>query len=103
MESTLSKLIKENPDLPVFAWVDWEVVQDDCRRWIGEFNGASVEEYVRVDDFEYLVFKDDYEDYLQHRVDCDLDDKTEEELEKEIQNLDYKKAIFVYVDLPDNL
>jgi hypothetical protein len=106
-KSNLIELVKDNPDLPIFAWVYWEVVQDDCYSWLGKFNRAEVREYAVVEPYGYndqtMVFKDDYEDYLQSLIDNDLEDKTEEELEEQINKLDFKKAIFVDVGLPDNI
>lgn len=107
MSKEFIELVKDNPDLPIFAWVDCEVVQGDSMRWSGQFGNAEVLEYANVEPYGYndtpIVFKNDTEDYLQHLIDNDLENKTEEELETEIEALDYKKAIFVNVDLPNNL
>jgi hypothetical protein len=112
MNSNLIELVKENPDLPIFAWVWWEVVQDDCYSWLGQFGKAEVREYAVVEPFGYhdqtMVFKDDTEEYHNYLADNDkYIDMTEEEYEKAfeevINNLQFKKAIFVYVGLPDNL
>jgi len=111
MKSNLIELLKENPDLPIFAWVDNEVVGgDDCGRWSGQFGEAEIREYTKVEPYGYndqtIVFKNDTEDYYECLLDkyIDLDG---EELERKVNStfdkLKYKKAIFVNVDLPYNL
>ena len=72
---------------------------------------AVVREYANVEPYGYndmaIVFKDDTEDYFEHLRDSKArimsDDVSEEEANKIIENLTYKKAIFVNVDLPDKL
>ena len=42
----LFKLMQENPELPVVAMVDSEIVQDDgYSRWMGAWGSSSIEEY----------------------------------------------------------
>lgn len=117
MKSNLIELIKENPDLPIFAWVDYEIVGGDCNRWLGKLGCAEIKEYANIEPYGYLgmtmVFKDDGEDYLMHLYENELPtydeykDLSGEEIEKVadsmIDKLEYKKAIFVNVDLPDNI
>lgn len=40
----LLKLVAENPDLPIVAMVDWEVVGDDGGRWLGHFSRVELGE-----------------------------------------------------------
>ena len=91
-------------DLPIFAWVNGEICEDDCGYWLGQFGKAEIREYAKVESYGWhetgYVFKDDYEDYLDYLLDTN-ENLTEEEAENQILNLDYKKAIFVYIDLPD--
>ena len=108
--NNLIKLVKENPDIPIFAWVDCEVVQDERHRWCGQFGKASILEYANVDpygsDDQTIVFKNDTEDYYESLLDKypELDgEELENKVNKEFDKLKYKKAIFVNVDLPDNL
>lgn len=110
MSKELLELIAANPDLPVYAWVDWEVVQDDCHYWAGKFRGnGEIKEYIDLDysyqhsDFNDWLFKDDTEDWEEYMYENYLEDgMTEEEAEKEIQdelsNMKWKKAIFVWVE-----
>lgn len=105
MGNKLIKLINENPDLPIFAWVDGEVCEDNCGYWLGQFGSATIKEYAKVETYGWYekdyVFRDDYEEYLEYLLNAD-EKLTEEEAKKQIENLNYKKAIFVYVNTPAN-
>ncbi len=105
----LIKLIEENPDLPIIAYVDPDVVQDDSHYWAGVISGkGEIREYVELDysythmtDCDWL-FRDDTEEWEEYMYDCHMEeDMTEEEAEKKIQeelkNINWKKGIFVYV------
>lgn len=46
----LLKLIAENPTLPIVAFVDSDIVCDDCGRWLASFGYACVGEYVCYDE-----------------------------------------------------
>lgn len=95
------QLLIDNPDLPVYAWVDWTVVGGNYGYWTGEFEMAEIREFAEVEPFDCLgnmtnqVFKDEdyYYDFLVN------DGKTPEEARKIVDGLDYKKAIFVYVEM----
>lgn len=103
MSNNLIKLISENSDLPIFAWVNGEICADGCYYWAGQFGGAEIREYAKVEpygwnDIDY-VFKDEPEDYIDYWLEKN-EDMSEEDAERHIKLLDYKKAIFVYVELP---
>ncbi len=104
MNKELIELIQNNPDLPIFAWVDGEVCEDSCGYWAGQFGNATIREYSKVETYDWYekdyVFRDDYDEYLEYLLN-EHEDLTEEEAIKQIENLlDYKKAIFVYVNIP---
>ena len=106
MNKELIKLINDNPNLPIFAWVDGEVCGDSCGYWAGQLGNASIREYAKVEpygwyDIDY-VFKDEPEDFIEYLLDKNEDFETEEDVEKFVKNLDYKKAIFVYVNTLSN-
>lgn len=112
MNNELMELIKDNPDLPVFAWVYSDVVSDDYGTWLGQFSTAYIKEYAKVESYGYgdctWVFKDEPEDYIEWLIETkEYEELTQEEAEKKakdvVDNLEYKKAIFVYVDLPKDL
>lgn len=127
----LIKLISENPSLPVIPMVNYEVVADGNYRWLGSFGRSYVGEYALFDEKERYYedreeFKEDYYDYY-----CDeLHDKfkyepriafandngrftdeqvavnkeNEKRLNKyldEIADKHFKKAIIVYIDVPN--
>ena len=109
MNKELIDLLVNNPDLPILAWVDAELCGDDFGWWLGRFGKGEIREYAKVKPFGYyekdMVFKDDYDDYLEYLVNSDeyvsLSDKEAEEKAMNIINsLDYVKAIFVYVNIP---
>ncbi len=110
MNKELIQLINDNLDLPIIALVEPDVVQDDCHYWTGKISGkGEIKEYVELDysythvtDCDWL-FKDDTEEWEEYRYECLMEeDMLEEEANKKIQeeldNLEWKKAIFVYVE-----
>ena len=103
MNKELIKLINENPDLSIYAWVDGEICEDNCGYWLGQFGNAEIKEYAKVESYDWYdkdyIFRNDYEEYLEYLLNEGL---TEEEAIKQIESLDYKKAIFVYVIMPNN-
>lgn len=53
MNKNIARLIElatENPDLPIVAMVDGEIVGDDYGMWLGSFGDVRVGEYVLYDD-----------------------------------------------------
>lgn len=113
MTSTeLLNLALQNPNLPIFAYVDYEIVGEDCGYWMGEFGRAEIKEYATVEPYGWndmnIVYKDEQEDYIEYLIENKADEKLSvEDAEKWAENishnLDYKKAIFVYVELPKNI
>lgn len=111
----LLSLLRENPELPVMAMVDGEIVGDDSyRRWLGCVGFSYKGEYAlfneRVyDDWE--EFKEDYFNYNAEEI-CERFDyqplseslknkenaeKVEKYLEKKAEEY-FKKAIIVNID-----
>ena len=105
MSKELIELINNNPDLPMFAWVDGEICSDNCGYWLGQFGNAAIREYAKVETYDWFgrdyIFKDEPEDYIEYLLNED-EDLTESEAEAIVENLDYKKAIFVYVNTPSS-
>lgn len=107
MNKELIKLISDNPDLPIFAWVDAEICGDSYGYWLGKFSSAEIREYAELD-FTYgyhdtnWVFKDDTEELIEYLVNLPkyvelTDEEANNKAEEFINNLEYKKAIFVWV------
>lgn len=102
----LFRLMKENPDLPVVPMVDGEIARDDCGYWMASWGRSHVDEYLICDYAERIVFKSDddvfgtLEDYLS----CDDFEKlpnVESECRPIYDELPWKKAIIVYIELPE--
>ena len=111
MNKELIELISNNPDLPIFAWVEGEICADSCGYWLGKFGRAYIEEYAKVEPYDYndkdFIFRDDYEEYYEWLINKEpyvsmKQYDADKEVTHYINNLDYKKAIFVYVNTPDN-
>ena len=103
----LLQLIRENPELPVVAMVDSEVVADTgYGRWTGAFGYVYIAEYVigltrihfrEEDDLsavEYAV-----RDVLDYGSREDI--KTEKQELEAYRKLPWIKAIIVNIDLPE--
>ena len=105
----LIKLISENPELPILPMVDYEVVCEDCGRWLGSFGNAYVGEYTLFNDRYYderEEFKEDYLDFycdeLCEKFDIYSDkDKRLEKYLNEVADKCFIKAIIVNIDLPE--
>ena len=101
------KLMQENPELPVMAMVDADVVADDWGRWMGSWGYARVDEYlIPSKSYEAILFKsdDDVFDTLERYLSREEFDKLPESEQecREIYNaLPWTKAIIVNIDLPD--
>lgn len=107
-------LMIENPDLPVIPCVDCEVVGgDEYSNWFGSWGYAYTDEYAIGSDEERWRFKSDY---CTDRVDWELfedffdideipqempDEEAEKIYWKKVETIPWKKAIFVYIGLPE--
>ena len=108
MSKELVQLITENPDLEIYAWVDGEVCEDSCGYWLGKFKSGEIREYAKLN-FTYgwydtdWVFKDEPEDLIEYLINTDeyselTDEEANKKAEEFVNNLEYKKAIFVFID-----
>lgn len=88
----LVKLIMENPEVDVIPMVDYEIIcSDDYKRWASSIGKSEIHEY---------YFDSNDEGQL-----CYKDELNKEQLEYansylHSNNMEWKKAIFVDVDLP---
>ena len=103
----LLRLIAENPSLPVVPMVNSEVVaDDDYAYWLGSFSNSTVDEYVCVNERFYTRDnQDEIEDCFSSYLCDDYPDMPDEEFYKmiheKVEALPWKKAIIVYIDLPE--
>ena len=99
------RTVEENPGLPVYCWVDCEVVcGDEYGRWLGEIGDCRVADVAMYDgewyeDQEELIeayynkHDEEYEGWDGVKVDYDIIERT--------KHL-WHKVILVNVDLPDS-
>lgn len=101
----LVDLINENPNLPVITMVEMEIVGDDTYgRWYSTIGLACVDEYVmyekRHSDGINVIYKSDIEEIIEDLQERE-EDLTDEQAEKMALCLDWEKAIFLNIDLPE--
>ena len=111
MSDEIINLINENRGLPIYAYVDGEVVNHTYApcRWLGRVSSDRAAELAMIEEpygwyDSTIVDKEDTEDYLQYLLDYhDEWDKlgNEEALRlanEEINKLDFKKVILLNID-----
>lgn len=100
----LVELIKNNSNLPVYAWVDADDSMEQGLVYPAQLKNPQIRRYCEVEPYGYYdscwVFEDDDEDYFEYLINLDkYDDLSEEEAEEkvkeEIKKLPWKTAIFV--------
>nr|DAU85595.1 MAG TPA: hypothetical protein [Caudoviricetes sp.] len=115
----LLKLAEENPELPIIAEVNSDVVPDDCcMSWFGEVTGACVEyvwtgrtsnEMYRTWTLDealtenYFFVEENGPEILKEKLKKLSNDDFDEVSSKWINSLPWKKCIIAYVDVPDNI
>lgn len=108
----LLDLIIKNPDLPILPMVDSKIVAEDGYNWwLGSFGQSSIDEYVYTEyhgDNRYFMKseQDLIEEYIAEDViDCEGENLSDEEIEKRAHEiaeaLPWKKAILVWIGLPE--
>lgn len=101
------RLVQENPDLPIVPMVNGELVCDDgYNYWLGSFGSSEINEWVCVDDHFYTRNEqDEVEDVLSDRLCDDYPELSDEEffrvIHERLEALPWKKAIIVYIGLPE--
>lgn len=121
----LLRIASENPELPIIAMVDSDVVYEDFGKFLGSIGAVSVGEYVCYNERYYddrEVFKEDYycqndeslcerfgycpwtNDYALTKEQYDGNKKAHEALEKyldEVAEKAFTKVIIVYICEPN--
>lgn len=105
----LLELIEENPELPIIAEVNSEVVADDrFMSWFGKITGAQVD-YVWAGMYRtwtlnealienYSFIEENATEHLQQKLEKLNDADFYKETSRWIKSLPWKKYIVVYVD-----
>lgn len=101
----LFKLMEENPDLPIVPMVDYEIVAEDCGRWLGAWGSSYIGEYIMGEERVYFREDDDlYEvdKVLDEMLDTEVYEviETDTEAQAAYAELPWIKAIIVNIDLP---
>lgn len=102
--SNLLALMQSHPNLTVVPMVHKEVVENTGHNyWMGSWGAASIDEFIITD--EGVVFKNDDDpdgELLWSMIDSEkMEAMTIRELEAAYNGLPWKKAIIVYIDLPE--
>lgn len=96
-------LIKDNPDLPIYAYVDGEICCGDESRWhLGEFGHSQLATILVYDDFERVYddkedFKEDYYDRHEYEWSDLTDDEIEQTLNSVCESQPWENCILVYI------
>ena len=114
--ATLELLIlaEENPELPIIAEVDSEVVAEDGYIfWFGEVTGACVEYVLAGEDHSWTLsealmendafVEENAPEALKQKLEKLNDADFDKEANEWIKSLPWKKCILVYVDVPDHI
>lgn len=100
------QLIAENPDLPIIPFVDGEMVLDDYGYWMGSWGDARVDEYIIPEDCYPVQYKSDNDVTGTLEICLPFDElevlpEDDESWRLAYENLPWKKAIIIYINLPD--
>ena len=96
----LFRLVRENPELPVVAMVDSEIVADDgYNRWLGVWGCSYMGEYLIGE--EHLFFREDDDPSEERYGDDYYADMTGKQEAEAYAGLPWIKAIIVNIDLPE--
>ena len=132
MNKEFSKLVAENPDMPIYGFVDRDVVAYDGGRWLASFGSAYVGEIAIYDGRFYedrYGFKEEYyydhseelcerfgydpriRDYVRQQGRCTAEqvasnEEAEQAMDKYLDGIAdkyFRKAILVNVNTPDDM
>lgn len=99
----LLKLVSENPELPIIPFVWYEICADDSGYWLGKFGECYVGEYALYGE-RYFEEREELIDWYLSVNSKELEDFSVDEAVKIAEDktrLLWKKAILVYIELPD--
>lgn len=102
----LARLITQYPELPVLCMVEFEVVAgDDCNRWAASLGECKIREYTYMG--ELIYWREDAEKLVdamaedaETRINTSYEEARQQAWEK-VNELPWKKAIVVNIDLPE--
>ena len=100
----LFKLMQENPELPVLPMVDYEIIGEDCGRWLGAWGSSHIGEYLIGK--ERVYFREDDDPSEVERLICERQGEeiftllNDEEAKENYAEMPRIKDIIVNIDLP---
>ncbi len=100
----LFKLMQENPELPVLPMVDYEIIGEDCGRWLGAWGSSHIGEYLIGK--ERVYFREDDDPSEVERLICERQGEeiftllNDEEAKETYAEMPWIKAIIINIDLP---
>lgn len=92
-------LVADNPELPIIPMVSYDCVADDCGYWLSRFGNVKIGEVYIHDEKVYIRDEDDWDSILEEVFAYDeIENLSDEETKKKIDNLNWKKGIIVYIE-----
>lgn len=100
----LVELIKNNPNLPVYAWVSADDSMEEGLVYPAQLNNPQIRRYCKVEPYGYYgscwVFEDEDEDYFEYLINSEeyeelTQDEAEAKAKEEIKKLPWETAIFL--------
>ena len=92
-------LVANNPELPVIPMVSYDCVSDDRGYWLSRFGNVEIGEIYVGEEKVYIRDKDDWNDIFEDiSTAWEVANLSDEEAEKKINSLDWKKGIIVYIE-----
>lgn len=102
----LFRLMAENPDLPVVAMVDSDIVADDnCARWMGSWGSCRIGKYTSGEEHIHFFEENDFDEIEETLTDGELtyeefETMSDEKAKGVYDALPWIKAIIVNIDTP---
>ena len=102
----LFRLMAENPDLPVVAMVDSDIVADDsCARWMGSWGSCCIGKYISGEEYIHFFEEDDFDEIEEALTDGvltyeEFEGMSDEKAKSAYDALPWIKAIIVNIDTP---
>ena len=95
----LLEMVADNPELPVIPMVSYDCVADDCGYWLSRFGNVEIGEIYEGEEKVYIRDKDDWNEIFEDiSTAWEVANLSDEEAEKKVDSLDWKKGIIVYIE-----
>ena len=92
-------MVADNPELPVIPMVSYDCVADDCGYWLSRFGNVEIGEIYEGEEKVYIRDKDDWNEIFEDiSTAWEVANLSDEEAEKKVDSLDWKKGIIVYIE-----